>query len=62
MNICDAKLVSDLRIFETVNVSREHGRKRRDELAELGVIHPRRTPTGRYLLTFKDATRLAVEL
>lgn len=59
MSIRDAKIVSDLRIFEVSNVSREHGRKRRDELAAKGIIEPKRTPTGRYLLSFADAERLA---
>ena len=59
MQINHEKIVSDLRVFEAVGVSREHGRKRRDELAKQGVIHPKRTPTGRCLLSFEDAARLA---
>lgn len=59
MTIRDAKIVPDLRVFEALNVSREHGRKCRDKLAEQGVIDPRRTPTGRCLLSFADAERLA---
>lgn len=62
MNIRAAKIVPDLRVFEARRVSREHGRKRLRELAEAGVIAPERTPTGRCLLSFEDAERLAKAL
>lgn len=62
MNIKNAKIVPDLRIFQTANVSKEHGRKRMQELEKRGVISPLRTPTGRYLLSLEDAERLAHEL
>ena len=55
-------MVADLRIFEVANVSRELGRKRIQELAALGVIEPKRTPTGRCLLSFEDTERLVLEL
>ena len=55
-------MVADLRIFEAANVSRERGRKRIRELSALGVIDPKRTPTGRCLLSFEDAERLVLEL
>ena len=60
MNIINTmKIVPDLRVFEAASVSRELGRKRITELAERGVISPKRTPTGRCLLSFEDAERLA---
>ena len=59
MNIKTAKIVPDLRLFQTANVSKESGRKRMEELAKEGAISPLRTPTGRCLLSFEDAERLA---
>lgn len=59
MNIRQAKIVPDLRLFSALNVSREHGRKRLGELEEKGVVSPLRTPTGRTLLSFEDAEKLA---
>ncbi len=59
MNIKNAKIVPDLRIFQTANVSKERGRRRMQELKKRGVICPLRTPTGRHLLSFEDAERLA---
>ncbi len=59
MNIRNVKIVPDLRVFEAASVSREHGRKRLHALASRGVIEPKRTPTGRCLLSFEDAERLA---
>ena len=63
MNIIRSmKIVPDLRVFEAASVSRELGRKRIKELAESGEISPKRTPTGRCLLSFDDAERLAAAL
>ena len=59
MNIKSEKIVPDLRLFEAVGVSHERGRKRIGELEAQGVIHPKRTPTGRCLLSLEDAERLA---
>jgi len=59
MDIREAKIVPDLRLFEAVNVSRETGRERIRDLIALGEISPKRTPTGRCLLSFEDAERLA---
>lgn len=62
MNIKTAKIVPDLRIFQTANVSKEAGRKRMGQLESQGVIDPLKTPTGRCLLSFEDAERLANSL
>ena len=62
LNIRNVPMVPDLRVFEVANVSRELGRKRIKELAALGVIEPKRTPTGRCLLSFEDTERLVLEL
>ncbi len=62
MQIREAKIVPDLRIFEAASVSRETGRKRIKDLVAQGVIDPKRTPTGRCLLSFDDAERLAAAL
>ena len=55
MDIREAKIVSDLRIFEAASVSREHGRGRLRDLVAEKKISPKRTPTGRCLLSFRDA-------
>ena len=59
MDIRTVKIVPDLRIFEAVSVSREKGRQTIRNLVEAGAINPKRTPTGRCLLSFEDAERLA---
>ncbi len=62
MDIKSAKIVPDLRVFQTINVSKEAGRKRMEELRTMGIIDPIRTPTGRCLLSMEDAERLANSL
>ena len=62
MNIRQMKIVPDLRVFEALSVSRELGRKRILELVAKRAIDPKRTPTGRCLLSFEDVERLAAEL
>ena len=62
MDIKNAKIVPDLRVFQAINVSKETGRKRMEELQSIGVIAPLRTPTGRCLLSYDDVERLAREL
>jgi hypothetical protein len=62
VNIREAKIVPDLRVFTARNVSLEHGRKRLRELQEQGLVDPLRTPTGRTLLSFEDAERLSAAL
>ena len=58
MNIRNAKIVPDLRVFGAANVSKEHGRKRMKALQDEGRIDPLLTPTGRYLLSFTDTETL----
>lgn len=62
MNIREAKLIHDLRVFVVANVSREHGRKRLSDLERAGKIKPLRTPTGRTLLSFDEAEVLSNSL
>lgn len=62
MDIRNKKIVPDLRIFAAVNVSKERGRRIRDELERAGRISVLRTPTGRCYLSFGDAERLAGQL
>ena len=59
MDIRNEKIIPDIRLFEALRVSREHGRSRIRDLKSEGVIDPKRTPTGRCLLSFEDAERLA---
>ncbi len=62
MGIRKQAVIPDLRVYEANGVCREHGRKRRDALAKEGVIKPKRTPTGRCLLSIDDAERLEAAL
>ena len=62
VEIRDAKIVPDLRLFQAQGISKEWGRKVMAELVEKGEISPLMTPTGRCLLSFTDAERLAHEL
>ena len=62
MNIMNAKIVPDLRVFEVMRVSRDHGRKRLKALITKGEIEPLKTPTGRFLLSFEEAKTLARKL
>lgn len=59
MDIRNAKIVPDVRVFEAANVSRDHGRERLRDLVAERKISPRRTPTGRCFLSFGDAEILA---
>ena len=58
MDIEMEKIIPDLRVFEVVNVSKEVGRDRIRNLTALGEISPKRTPTGRCLLSIEDVKRL----
>jgi hypothetical protein len=62
VEIREAKIVADLRVYAARHVSKDHGRRRLAELEAQNVIQPLRTPTGRTLLSFADAERLAAAL
>lgn len=62
MTIRNVPLVPAGKLFDAINVSREHGRKRMRELQAEGVINPLVTPTKRPLLSFADAERLVAAL
>jgi len=59
MSLRAAKIVSDLKVYQAKNTSKEKGRKVLADLKERGVIAPDKTRTGRNWLTFDDAERLA---
>lgn len=59
MNIRTVKLVTDLRVFEAKNVSKDYGRRRVKDLEGEGEISPKRTPTGRCLLSYEEVETLA---
>ena len=62
MDIQNAKLIPDLRVYEEAKVSRDHGRARCKELEDTGQISPLWTPTGRCLLSVTEAALLAKSL
>jgi hypothetical protein len=55
MDLYDAKIVQDVRLFGAVGVSAKCGRKVLDVLESQGVVSPLRTPTGRTVLSFREA-------
>ena len=55
VNIRDAKIVPDTRIYPLRNVSKMAGRKVLEDLRERGVIDPLETSTRRQFLSFRDA-------
>ena len=59
MDIRNAKIVHDIRVFEAANVSRDHGREKLRYLMAEQKVSPLRTPTGRCFLTFREAEILA---
>ena len=62
LNIRNAPIVPDTRVYAVANVSKEAGRKRLIDLQHLGQVDPVITGTGRRLLSFEDAERLAAAL
>ena len=59
MNIREAKIVPDTRIYPFRNVSKEAGRKVMERLMQSGEIEPHITGTHRRLLSFSEAEILA---
>ena len=62
MNIREAKIVPDTRIYSFRNVSKEAGRKVMEHLRTCGAIDPMITVTRRRLLSFAEAEVLAKAL
>jgi hypothetical protein len=62
MGLREAALIPDLNLFAHAHVSKERGRKRLAELERKGKIKPTTTPTGRKLLSFRDAEALVEAL
>ena len=59
MDLREAKIVHDRRIYEEVGVSRDHGKEKLHYLEAKSLISPKRTPTGRCFLSFVEAEILA---
>ena len=55
MDLGNAKIIPDVRLFGFVGVSKECGRKTLERLEAEGVVSPLRTPTGRTMLSFREA-------
>jgi hypothetical protein len=62
MDIRKAPIIEDVRVYAFRNISKPTGRKRLERLQAEGVVNPTITPTGRKLLSFEDAERLAAAL
>ena len=54
MNIQDAKIVSDTRLFNALGISVKRGRRTVDALEDQGAVCPLRTPTGRTVLSVRE--------
>ncbi len=55
MDISDVKIVQDTNLFGAVGVSLKWGRKVVKDLESAGLVSPLRTPTGRRILSFREA-------
>ncbi len=55
MDISDVKIVPDTNLFGAVGVSVKWGRKIVKDLESEGLVSPLRTPTGRRILSFREA-------
>ena len=62
MGLRDVALIPDLNLYAHRHVSKELGRKRLAELEHAGRVQPVTTPSGRKLLSFRDAEALAEAL
>ncbi len=62
MNIREAKIVPDTRVYTHSSVSKEAGRKVLQDLTNRGLINPHITGTHRRLLSFGEAEILADRL
>lgn len=62
MDISKKQIISDLRVYEVASVSKDYGRGCLKSLEFRGLIKPKRTPTGRCLLSVADAELLAENL
>ena len=55
MDISDVKIVQDTNLFGAYGVSVKWGRKVVKDLESEGLVSPLRTPTGRRILSFREA-------
>ncbi len=55
MDISDVKIVQDTTLFGAYGVSVRCGRKVVKDLESEGLVSPLRTPTGRRILSFREA-------
>ena len=55
MDISDVKIVQDTNLFGACGVSVKCGRKAVKALESEGLVSPLRTPTGRRILSFREA-------
>ncbi len=55
MDISDVKIVQDTTLFGAYGVSVKCGRKAVDALEAEGLVSPLLTPTGRRILSFREA-------
>lgn len=59
MDLSEAKIIADTKLWPVIGVSRDKGRRDLEKLEQLGDVSPRRTPTGRAELSFKDVLAIA---
>jgi hypothetical protein len=62
MTLRDNLMIPDTAVYTAMRVSRQHGRRRLEELKAKDAVRPVKTPTGRNLLSIADAERLAAAL
>ena len=59
MDLFEAKIIADTKLWSAIGVSRDKGRRDLKKLEKQGDVSPRRTPTGRADLSFKDVLAIA---
>ena len=55
MDLYDAKIVQDVKLFGAFGISVKCGRKAVETLESQGLVSPLRTPTGRTVLSPREA-------
>ena len=59
MELLDAKIIACTKVWPTLGVGRDKGRRDLKKLEAEGLVSPKRTPTGRSDLSYRDLFALA---
>ncbi len=59
MDLTQVKIIPDTKLWPTLGVSKDKGRRDLKKLEEQGLVAPSHTPTGRFNLSFNDLLQVA---